>query len=256
MQGAGLFITYTNVEKIEVDGLGGNDNFFVLSTAPGVVTVLDGGTGSDTFNVGGDVTGQVVALNPDGTSAAINHSVSSSDPMFNGDLRGRRAGDGRQLLDRTGRRSASRPPACRWSRAPARRLASPAAARHRRCPPTRPATRSRSAPRKPSRRDDLVLTVAAAPASLATGGTGLLVSADNGATLAARAGADLRFVGWPTASPTPGRPCARSSSRLSTGAVQSDSTIEVMHSIYSTTADSPARSPASTRSRSPTSTST
>ena len=83
VKGAGLFVTYTNIEKVEVDGLGGNDNFYVLSTAPGVVTVLDGGNGSDTFNVGGDVTGQVVALNPDGTSATINHRVSSTDPMFN-----------------------------------------------------------------------------------------------------------------------------------------------------------------------------
>ena len=83
VEGAGLYVSYTNIQKVEVDGLGGNDNFYVLSTAPGVVTVLDGGTGSDTFNVGGDVTGQVVALNPDGTAASINHSVSSADPMFN-----------------------------------------------------------------------------------------------------------------------------------------------------------------------------
>ncbi|MGH3553392.1 MAG: hypothetical protein ACRDT5_12495, partial [Mycobacterium sp.] len=84
VMGAGLNVSYTNVEKVEVDGLGGNDNFWVLSTNPDVVTVLDGGAGSDTFNVAGDVTGQVVAYNADGTSAFINHDLSSTDPQFNG----------------------------------------------------------------------------------------------------------------------------------------------------------------------------
>ena len=84
VMGAGLNVHYQNVEKVEVDGLGGNDNFYVLSTDPNVITVLDGGQGSDTFNVAGDVTGQVVAYNGDGTSAFINHDVSSTDPAYNG----------------------------------------------------------------------------------------------------------------------------------------------------------------------------
>ena len=41
--GAGLNVSYTNIAKIEVDGLGGNDTFDVLSTEPDVVTVLEGG---------------------------------------------------------------------------------------------------------------------------------------------------------------------------------------------------------------------
>ncbi len=84
IMGAGLNVQYTNISKVEVDGLGGNDIFDVLSTDPGVVTILEGGAGSDTFNVGGDVTTPVIALNPNGTSGIINHGVSSADPNYNG----------------------------------------------------------------------------------------------------------------------------------------------------------------------------
>ena len=42
IMGAGINVQYTNISKIEVDGLGGNDTFDVLSTAPGVVTILEG----------------------------------------------------------------------------------------------------------------------------------------------------------------------------------------------------------------------
>ena len=82
--GAGLNVSYTNIEKIEVDGQGGNDTFDVLSTDPEAITILEGGSGSNTFNVGGDVTTPVVALNSNGTSGIINHSVSSADPQYNG----------------------------------------------------------------------------------------------------------------------------------------------------------------------------
>ena len=84
VMGAGLNVSYTNISKIEVDGLGGNDTFDVLSTEPNVITVLEGGAGSDTFNVGGDVTTPVIALNANGTSGFINHSVSSADLEYNG----------------------------------------------------------------------------------------------------------------------------------------------------------------------------
>src|SRR5262249_52991266 len=49
VMGAGVNVKFENLEKVEVDGLGGNDNFWVLSTAPGVLTILEGGQGSDTF---------------------------------------------------------------------------------------------------------------------------------------------------------------------------------------------------------------
>ena len=44
---------------------------------------MNGGTGSDTFNVGGDVTSPIVARDVNGTSGFINHSVSSADSRYN-----------------------------------------------------------------------------------------------------------------------------------------------------------------------------
>src|SRR5262249_29121338 len=51
--GAGLFITYTGIERLVVDALEGNDTFFIASTSPNVAVEIYGGLGSDTFNVGG-----------------------------------------------------------------------------------------------------------------------------------------------------------------------------------------------------------
>ena len=82
--GAGLSIKFANIQAVEVDGLEGDDTFYVLSTAPGVVTTLIGGLGSDTFNVAGDVSGEVVARDAKGNSAVINHTISSTDPRFDG----------------------------------------------------------------------------------------------------------------------------------------------------------------------------
>jgi hypothetical protein len=45
--GAGLNVTYVNVERLVADGAEGDDRFFVLSTGLEVVTELDGGLGSD-----------------------------------------------------------------------------------------------------------------------------------------------------------------------------------------------------------------
>jgi len=55
IHGAGVSVTYSEVEILEIDAAEGNDTFYVLSTDPGVETILYGGLGSDTFNVGGDV---------------------------------------------------------------------------------------------------------------------------------------------------------------------------------------------------------
>jgi hypothetical protein len=84
VRGAGLNTTFTNVQKVEVDGLEGNDHFYVLSTSPDVITTLIGGGGSDTFDVAGDVTSDIIALDANGTSAYVNHSLLSDDPDFNG----------------------------------------------------------------------------------------------------------------------------------------------------------------------------
>jgi Ca2+-binding RTX toxin-like protein len=82
--GAGLNVTMTNIQILEVDGIAGKNNFYVLSTAPGEVVTLIGGTGNDTFNVAGDVTSPIIAQNVNGVSSFINHSVSSTDPKYNG----------------------------------------------------------------------------------------------------------------------------------------------------------------------------
>ncbi|MBC2721360.1 MAG: hypothetical protein HGJ97_01595, partial [Desulfosporosinus sp.] len=64
--GAGLTVRYTSIQRIEVDGMAGDDVFYVLSTGPGVETVLIGNLGSDTFIIGGDITGQVTAIDEEG----------------------------------------------------------------------------------------------------------------------------------------------------------------------------------------------
>ncbi len=84
VEGAGLNVSMTNVQILEVDGIAGNNNFYVLSTAPGEVVTLIGGAGNDTFNVAGDVTTPIIAENTSGVSGFINHSVSSLDPAYNG----------------------------------------------------------------------------------------------------------------------------------------------------------------------------
>jgi Ca2+-binding RTX toxin-like protein len=84
VQGAGLNVDFTGIEKLEVDGMEGNDHFFVLSTNPKLVTTLIGGLGSDTFDVGGDVTEPIVALSVEGRSGFINHSLASEDPAYHG----------------------------------------------------------------------------------------------------------------------------------------------------------------------------
>jgi len=75
--GAGLKVTYENVEAVEVDGLEGNDQFFVLSTAPRVITTVIGGLGSDTIDIAGDVTGPIQARELEGRGSMINHTVTS-----------------------------------------------------------------------------------------------------------------------------------------------------------------------------------
>jgi Ca2+-binding RTX toxin-like protein len=84
--GAGMSVTYENVEVLEIDGLEGDDSFDVLSTAPGLVTRVIGGLGSDAINVGGDVVGAVFARDIEGSSGAINHLVTSDDVRYNGKL--------------------------------------------------------------------------------------------------------------------------------------------------------------------------
>jgi len=83
--GAGLNVRYDNIEVVEVDGLEGDDEFFVLSTKFGVAYRVIGGLGSDTINVTGDVVEDIVTRELEGVSGAINHRVSSVlDPLYDG----------------------------------------------------------------------------------------------------------------------------------------------------------------------------
>ena len=51
--GAGRFISYLNVERLVVDGMEGNDRFYVQSTNPNVETRIVGGLGSDRIEIAG-----------------------------------------------------------------------------------------------------------------------------------------------------------------------------------------------------------
>ncbi|HEX5591393.1 MAG TPA: Calx-beta domain-containing protein [Candidatus Limnocylindrales bacterium] len=83
--GAGLNVRYTTVEVIEVDGLEGDDQFFVQSTAFGVAYRVIGGLGSDVINVTGDVTADIVTRELEGLMGTIDHRVTSpTDPLYNG----------------------------------------------------------------------------------------------------------------------------------------------------------------------------
>jgi Ca2+-binding RTX toxin-like protein/outer membrane protein OmpA-like peptidoglycan-associated protein len=84
--GAGLNVTYVNIERLVADGAEGDDRFFVMSTGLDVVTEIDGGLGSDTFFVGGNPSRAPVAVVSNdlrGHSGIILHSVESNDTAWN-----------------------------------------------------------------------------------------------------------------------------------------------------------------------------
>ena len=82
--GAGLSVTYQNIEVLEIDALEGDDTIDVLSTAPGMAVRVIGGLGNDTINVAGDVAGDVVSRDINGTSSSINNRITSGDPAYDG----------------------------------------------------------------------------------------------------------------------------------------------------------------------------
>src|SRR5262249_3561253 len=82
--GGGLNVRFTTVEVVEVDGLEGDDEFFVQSTAFGVAYRVIGGLGSDVINVAGDVTEDIVTRELEGASGAVDHLVRSADPNYDG----------------------------------------------------------------------------------------------------------------------------------------------------------------------------
>ena len=83
--GAGLFVQYVGIEVLNVDGLEGNDRFVIYSTDAFLATNIYGGTGSDTFEVGGTNDGLPVAVESRdlrGYSGLILNSVESVDPAY------------------------------------------------------------------------------------------------------------------------------------------------------------------------------
>jgi hypothetical protein len=80
--GAGMSVTYRNVQVIEIDALQGDDTIDVLSTAPGTAVRVVGGDGSNQINVAGDVNGNVYSQDINGTSSVVNHQISSADLTY------------------------------------------------------------------------------------------------------------------------------------------------------------------------------
>ena len=85
VSGAGINLRFTAVELVEVDGLEGDDEFFVQSTAHGVAYRIIGGLGSDTINVASDVVEDIVVRELEGVAGTVNHLITStSDAGYNG----------------------------------------------------------------------------------------------------------------------------------------------------------------------------
>ena len=75
--GAGRYVSFVGIEKVDVDGAEGDDLFIVISTSPTVQTRIFGGLGSDTILVG-SAAPIVVADDLQGHSGIIEHSVEST----------------------------------------------------------------------------------------------------------------------------------------------------------------------------------
>ena len=79
--GAGLPIRYAGLDKILVDGMEGNDTFFIASTPENVELEIVGGLGSDNFNVAGGTDGDpitVVGKNLNGHSGLIANYINDA----------------------------------------------------------------------------------------------------------------------------------------------------------------------------------
>ncbi len=52
--GAGRIVAFRNIEALEINGGGGNDRFYILSTNESFTTTIVGGSGDDVIHIGGD----------------------------------------------------------------------------------------------------------------------------------------------------------------------------------------------------------
>ena len=83
--GAGLNVRYDNIEVVEVDGLEGDDEFFIISTKFGTAYRVIGGLGSDTINIASDVTEDIVTRELEGISGTIDARLTSQlDKLYDG----------------------------------------------------------------------------------------------------------------------------------------------------------------------------
>ena len=81
--GAGLNVSYVNIEAMTVDGAEGDDRFFVLGTGEKFTASIAGGLGSDTFNIMGP-TPFVTSNDLLGHSGLITHESESADAAYDG----------------------------------------------------------------------------------------------------------------------------------------------------------------------------
>ncbi|MBW2291415.1 MAG: hypothetical protein JRG94_03790, partial [Deltaproteobacteria bacterium] len=82
--GAGLNVSFVNIEFLKVDGAEGDDNFYIQSTNENILTQVVGGLGSDTFQIADGVERAVTSNDLLGHSGLILHDVESNDPVYQG----------------------------------------------------------------------------------------------------------------------------------------------------------------------------
>ena len=144
--GAGVNVSMTNVEVLQVDGVSGNNAFYVLSTAPGEVVTLIGGTGNNnTFDVAGDVTTPIIAAGHQRRQRRDQQQCDQRRSTLQRHLRPGRLGQCRQQRGRAGRHR----PAHRRSRRKTRRPRSRSCSRTRSADRPRASTRSTWRPPRP-----------------------------------------------------------------------------------------------------------
>jgi Ca2+-binding RTX toxin-like protein/Ca2+-binding EF-hand superfamily protein len=80
--GAGLNVTFDNVESAELDTLEGNDTIYILGTNAEVVTTVIGGLGRDSINVMGDVQSTIISNDLMGVAGVISQGLTSDDPAY------------------------------------------------------------------------------------------------------------------------------------------------------------------------------
>jgi Ca2+-binding RTX toxin-like protein len=81
--GAGLTVSFVNIESLRVDAAEGNDRVFVQSTSEKFITEVFGGLGEDTVFMSGP-TPPIVSNDLRGHSGIVTHGVESTDARYDG----------------------------------------------------------------------------------------------------------------------------------------------------------------------------